>query len=53
MQITLEPKPIRSTGNRALVTYVFEENKPIQGRVCRISTSSPAACFASRTKAES
>jgi len=36
MQITLESKPFAGIETEALVSYVFEENDPIQGRVAEI-----------------
>ena len=39
MQITLESKPFASIETEALVSYVFEETDPIQGRVAEIDQS--------------
>jgi leucyl aminopeptidase len=36
MQITLETKPISTLAEEAVVTYLFEENDPIQGRVAEL-----------------
>src|SRR4029077_15015728 len=36
MQITLETKPFVALETEALVSYVFEETDPIQGRVAEI-----------------
>ena len=36
MQITLETKPFAALESGALVTYVFEESDPVQGRVAEI-----------------
>jgi len=36
MQITLESKPFAGIETEALVSYVFEENDPVQGRVSEI-----------------
>src|SRR5258706_13129662 len=36
MQITLESKPFAQLEADALVTYIFEESDPIQGRVSEI-----------------
>ena len=36
MQITLETKPIVTLAEDALVTYLFEESDPIQGRVAEL-----------------
>jgi leucyl aminopeptidase len=36
MQITLESKPISTLAEEAVVTYLFEENEPIQGRVAEL-----------------
>ncbi|MGC1483865.1 MAG: leucyl aminopeptidase [Candidatus Acidiferrum sp.] len=36
MQITLEPKPYAALETDALVTYVFEESDPVQGRIAEI-----------------
>ncbi|HEY6945559.1 MAG TPA: leucyl aminopeptidase [Candidatus Acidoferrum sp.] len=36
MQITLESKPFAGIETEALVTYVFEETDPVQGRVAEI-----------------
>jgi leucyl aminopeptidase len=39
MQITLESKPFATLETDALVTYIFEENEPIQGRVSEVDTA--------------
>ncbi len=39
MQITLESKPFASIETEALVSYVFEEADPVQGRVAEIDQS--------------
>src|SRR5277367_2048105 len=36
MQITLETKPFAALETDALVSYVFEESDPIQGRIAEI-----------------
>src|SRR5579863_281390 len=36
MQITVEPKPYAALETEALVSYVFEEADPIQGRIAEI-----------------
>jgi leucyl aminopeptidase len=36
MQITLETKPFAALGTDALVSYVFEETDPVQGRIAEI-----------------
>ncbi|MGB7284710.1 MAG: leucyl aminopeptidase [Candidatus Acidiferrum sp.] len=36
MQITLEPKPYAALETEALVTFVFEEADPVQGRISEI-----------------
>jgi leucyl aminopeptidase len=36
MQITLETKPFAALDTEALVTYVFEETNPVQGRIAEI-----------------
>src|ERR1700722_20431088 len=36
MQITLETKPFAALGTDALVSYVFEETDPVQGRVSEL-----------------
>src|SRR5690348_12586119 len=36
MQITLESKPFAGIETEALVSYVFEETNPVQGRVAEI-----------------
>jgi leucyl aminopeptidase len=36
MQITLETKPFAALETDALVSYVFEENDPVQGRIAEI-----------------
>ena len=36
MQITLETKPFAAIEADALVSYVFEENDPVQGRIAEI-----------------
>src|SRR5437879_13735697 len=36
MQITLESKPFAGVETEALVSYVFEESDPVQGRVAEI-----------------
>src|SRR3989442_1746600 len=36
MQITLEPQPFAALGTEALVSYLFEETDPIQGRIAEI-----------------
>src|SRR5882672_2895171 len=36
MQITLETKPFAALDTEALVTYIFEETDPIQGRIAEI-----------------
>ncbi|HEY2459347.1 MAG TPA: leucyl aminopeptidase [Candidatus Acidoferrum sp.] len=36
MQITLETKPYASLETQALVSYVFEESDPVQGRIAEI-----------------
>jgi len=36
MQITLESKPLAGTETEALVSYVFEDSDPVQGRVAEI-----------------
>jgi leucyl aminopeptidase len=36
MQITLESKPFAALDTEALVTYIFEETDPIQGRIAEI-----------------
>ena len=36
MQITLESKPFAGIESEALVSYVFEESDPVQGRVAEI-----------------
>jgi leucyl aminopeptidase len=36
MQITLETRPIVTLAEDALVTYLFEENDPIQGRIAEL-----------------
>ena len=33
MQITVEPKPYAALETEALVSYVFEESEPVQGRI--------------------
>ena len=42
MQITLESKPFAGIETEALVSYVFEESDPVQGRVAEIDQSSGA-----------
>lgn len=42
MQITLESKPFAGIETEALVSYVFEESDPVQGRVAEIDESSGA-----------
>ena len=39
MQITLETKPFAALETDALVTYLFEESDPIQGRVAEIDAA--------------
>jgi len=39
MQITLETKPFAEIEADALVTYLFEDSDPIQGRVAEIDTA--------------
>ena len=39
MQITLESKPFAAIEMEALVSYVFEETDPVQGRVAEIDKS--------------
>ena len=39
MQITIETKPFATLETEALVTYIFEENDPIQGRVSEIDAA--------------
>jgi leucyl aminopeptidase len=39
MQITLESKPFAGVATEALVSYVFEESDPVQGRVAEIDQS--------------
>src|SRR5438445_13315826 len=39
MQITLETKPFASLETDALVSYVFEETDPIQGRIAEVDRS--------------
>src|SRR5260370_14696841 len=39
MQITLESKPFEQLEAEALVTYLFEESDPIQGRVSEIDAA--------------
>src|SRR5205085_4635639 len=39
MQITLESKPFAGIETEALVSYVFEETDPVQGRVAEIDQS--------------
>ncbi|HET7151517.1 MAG TPA: leucyl aminopeptidase [Candidatus Acidoferrum sp.] len=39
MQITLETKPFAAIETEALVSYVFEETDPVQGRVAKIDQS--------------
>ena len=36
MQITLEPKPYAALETEALVSYVFEEADPVQGRISEL-----------------
>jgi len=36
MQITLETKPFAALETEALITYVFEESDPVQGRIAEI-----------------
>src|SRR2546425_1667701 len=36
MQITLEPQPFAALDTEALVSYLFEETDPIQGRIAEI-----------------
>ena len=36
MQITLETRPIVTLAEDALVTYLFEESDPIQGRIAEL-----------------
>src|SRR5881397_2034638 len=38
MQITLESKPFAGVETEALVSYVFEESDPVQGRVAEIDS---------------
>jgi leucyl aminopeptidase len=40
MQITLETKPFAALETDALVSYVFEETDPVQGRIAEIDQSS-------------
>ena len=42
MQITLESKPFAGIETEALVSYVFEESDPVQGRVAEIDESCKA-----------
>ena len=44
MQITLDTKPFATLETEALVTYVFEETDPIQGRIAEIDRL-PEACL--------
>ena len=39
MQITLESKPFAAIETEALVSYVFEETDPVQGRIAEIDQS--------------
>ena len=39
MQITLETKPFAALETEALVSYVFEETDPVQGRIAEIDQS--------------
>src|SRR4029077_5326662 len=39
MQVSLETKPFAALETDALVTYIFEENDPIQGRVSEIDSA--------------
>src|SRR5271168_4764830 len=39
MQITLDTKPFAALETEALVSYVFEESDPIQGRIAEIDQS--------------
>ena len=39
MQITLDTKPFAALETDALVTYIFEESDPIQGRVSEIDAA--------------
>src|SRR5713226_9630245 len=39
MQITLETKPFATLETEALVSYVFEETDPVQGRIAEIDQS--------------
>ena len=36
MQITLDTKPFAALGTDALVSYVFEETDPLQGRISEL-----------------
>ena len=36
MQITLETKPFAAIETDALVSYVFEETDPVQGRIAEL-----------------
>jgi len=42
MQITLESKPFAGIETNALVSYVFEETEPVQGRLAQIDESGGA-----------
>src|SRR5580693_8585128 len=39
MQITLETKPFATLETEALVSYVFEETDPVQGRIAEVDQS--------------
>jgi leucyl aminopeptidase len=39
MQITIEPKPYATLETEALVSYVFEETDPVQGRIADLDQS--------------
>jgi len=39
MQITLDTRPFAQIESDALVTYIFEESDPVQGRVAEIDTA--------------
>src|SRR5260370_12570969 len=39
MQITLETKPFTAVETDALVSYVFEETDPVQGRIAEVDQS--------------
>jgi hypothetical protein len=43
MQITFDTKPFATLEADALVTYLFEESDPVQGRISEIDTRAGAA----------